>query len=118
MASATVFREHKLIRRRLLALLLALAVALLPMHALNAKPLAGPETAAVPHQDGCDHGAAGKIAAKEHCSACGVCHVLAADASEPITAPDLAATPSGTPVPVLHGLSPQPDLHPPTTSVT
>ena len=101
---------------------LAVALALLPLHAMAAKQLHQAMQAGDCHGSAghADHGKTpgktpdktGDIGAPA-CPGCSACHAVETVSALDMVLPGYAAAPIAEPEPVLHGLSPQPDLHPP-----
>lgn len=92
------------------AWLMALALALLPLHSGVAKPAMEP--AALADLGDC-HGKKAPDADTSACPGCGACHAVQGVAAMPLILPDHVAVPEAEFVAVLHGSTPQPDLHPP-----
>jgi hypothetical protein len=95
------------------AWLLALALALLPLHAIAAKP--GPQATASADLGDCHGNNKASDADAPTCSGCGVCHAVQEVTADPIVLPGLVAVPEAARLPFRHGTTTQPDLHPPLT---
>lgn len=97
------------------AWLLALALALLPLHAMAAKSapqdVAAADMGAGPGD--CHGDKKAPDADGPACSGCNVCHAAQDVTQVLILLPGHVALPEATLVPILRGTTTQPDLHPP-----
>jgi len=92
------------------AWLIALAVALLPLHSVIAKPAMEP--AALADLGDC-HGKKVPDADAPACPGCGACHAVQDVVPQTILLPGHVAVPEAEVGLILHGTTTQPDLHPP-----
>jgi cytochrome c553 len=97
------------------AWLLALALALLPMHAMAAKAaMQSAASADLGADPGDCHGnKKAPDAEAPACAGCGVCHAVQDVTPDFLLFPGPVVQPEATRPPVLHGTTTQPDLHPP-----
>jgi cytochrome c553 len=92
------------------AWLIALAVALLPLHSVIAKVAMQP--AALADLGDC-HGKKASDANAPACPGCGACHAVQDVVHQAIVLPGHVAVPEAEVGLILHGTTTQPDLHPP-----
>ena len=108
-----MFRAMMASRHPWFAWLIALAIVLLPLHSAMAKPAVDP--AALADMGDC-HGKkppATPDADAPPCPGCGACHAVQDVVPATMLLPGHVAAPEAEVGLILHGSTPQPDLHPP-----